>query len=132
MDSQGKIMDETTGEWIIYIDVEGLNTILRELERELGEEIPFMVSRFSFETYRKLIGSHPSYLGNLSFMKVRGFGIPDSDNPSREELEAGVAVRNPFNAPMVAGMVAAVSGGEGADFDWETPEPGVLLVRVRG
>jgi len=130
--AQGKIMDETTGEWIIYIDVEGLNTILRELERELGEEIPFMVSRFSFETYRKLIGSHPSYLGNLSFMKVRGFGIPDSDNPSREELEAGVAVRNPFNAPMVAGMVAAVSGGEGADFDWETPEPGVLLVRVRG
>ena len=131
--AQGKIIDKTTGEWIIYINVEGLNTILRELEHELGEDIPRMVSRFSFDVYRGLVRDHPaSYLKDLSFMKVRGFGVPASDDPSPGELEAGFTVRNPYNAPMIAGMVAAVRGGEQPEFTWETPEPGVLLVKVKG
>jgi hypothetical protein len=131
--SQAKIIDTTTGEWIIYINVAGLNTILRELEQELGEDIPRMVSRFVFDVYRGLVREHPaSYLEDLSFMKLRGFGIPDADAPSREELAQGLVVRNPFNAPMVAGIVAAIRGGDSAEFTWETPEPGVLLVRVEG
>ncbi len=129
----GKIIDRTTGEWIIYINVEGVNTILRELEQELGEEIPRMASRFTFDVYRGLVREHPSsYLADLSFMKVRGFGVPSSDGSSRRELEAGITIRNPFNAPMVAGMVAAVRGGDETEFTWETPEPGVLTVKVKG
>jgi len=131
--AQAKIIDLTTDEWIIYINVEGLNTILRELERELGEDIPRMVSRFSFETYRSLAREHPSsYLKDLSFMKLRGFGVPDKEAPSRQDLEAGLVVRNAFNAPIVAGLVAAVCGGDEVDFDWEIPDPGVLLVKARG
>lgn len=131
--SQGKIIDKTTGEWIIYINVEGLNTILRELERELGEDIPRMIYSFSFDAYRRLAGEHlSSYLEDLSFMKVRGFGIPDPEKPSREQLTDGVTVRNSFNAPIVAGMVAAVCGGDKGEYAWETPEPGVLLVRMKG
>jgi hypothetical protein len=65
-------------------------------------------------------------------MKLRGFGVPDKEAPSRQDLESGLAVRNPFNAPIVAGLVAAVCGGDEAEFTWETPEPGVLLVKVRG
>lgn len=128
--SQGKIIDKTTGEWIIYINVEGLNTILRELESELGEEIPRMVARHSFEVYRRLAFDSSSCFRDLSFMKVRGFGVPDKDSPSREELEKGVTVRNSFNAPLVAGMVAAVCGGDGEAFEWDTPEPGVLMVKL--
>jgi hypothetical protein len=131
--ARAKIIDQTTGEWIIYIDVEGLNTILRELEQELGEDISRMVFRHSFETYRKLVREHPSsYLEDLSFMKLRGFGVPETAAPSRQDLEAGLAVRNPFNAPIVAGLVAAVCGGDGTEFSWETSEPGVLLVRAAG
>jgi hypothetical protein len=130
--AQAKIIDRTTGEWIIYINVEGLNTILRELEEELGEDIPRMVSRFSFKTYRRLVKEYPSsYLKDLSFMKLRGFGVPENEAPSRRDLQAGLAVRNPFNAPIVAGLVAAVCGDDGEDFGWETTEPGVLLVRVK-
>ena len=33
---------------------------------------------------------------------------------------------------IVAGMVSAIRGGDKADFNWETPEPGVLLVKVKG
>ncbi len=131
--AQAKIIDLVTGKWIIYINVDGLNTILRELEQELGEDIPRMVSQFSFETYRRLVKEHPSsYLKDLSFMRLRGFGVPDAHYPTREELEAGVTIRNAFNAPLVAGLVAAVCGGDGADFAWEIPEPGVLLVKVEG
>ena len=130
--AQGKIIDRTTGEWIIYIDVEGLNAILRELEEELGEDIPRMVSRHCFNVYRRLARAFPaSYLENLAFMKVRGFGVPDRDDPTRQELEAGVAIRNAFNPPLIAGMVAAIYGGDDPEFGWEVPEPGVLLVKVR-
>ncbi|MEW6555172.1 MAG: hypothetical protein AB1384_12915 [Actinomycetota bacterium] len=129
--AQAKIIDQTTGEWIIYINVEGLNTILRELQQELGDGISRMVARHSFETYRGLMRKHPSsYLDGLSFMKLRGFGVPENEAPSRQDLEAGLTVRNPFNAPIVAGLVAAVCGDDCADFTWETTEPGVLLVRA--
>jgi hypothetical protein len=43
-----------------------------------------------------------------------------------------VEVRNAFNAPIVAGLVAAICGGEGAEFNWEMPEPGIVKVYVRG
>ncbi len=76
---------------------------------------------------------HPSsYLEDLSFMKLRGFGVPDKEAPSRQDLEAGIIVRNAFNAPIIAGLVAAVCGGDEAEFAWETPEPGVIAGESQG
>ncbi len=127
---QGKIIDRNTGEWIIYINVEGVNTVLRELEREIGEEIPRMVNEFTADYYSRLAREHPpSFLCDLAFMKLRGFGVPDRERPDEGELKAGVLVRNAFNAPMVAGMVAAVYGGEGKRITWEVPEKGTVLVK---
>lgn len=131
--AQGKIIDRTTGEWIIYINVEGVNSVLRELERELGEDIPRMVNDFTTAFYSRLAREHPgSFLSNLAFMKLRGFGVPSRDDPTEEELRAGIIVRNAFNAPMVAGMVAAVYGDKETRFAWEIPEKGTVLVRKEG
>lgn len=130
---EGKIIDTVTGEWIIYIDVGGLSTILRELERELGEDIPRMVAEFTFNTYLRLIEEYPgSYLSDLAFMKIRGFGVPAADKPTAGELQEGIEIRNAFNGPIVAGLVAAVCGGAGAEYDWDKPEPGTVRVRVSG
>ncbi len=129
--AQGRIIDRNTGEWIIYINVEGVNTVLRELEREIGEDIPRMVNAYTADYYSGLAQKHPgSFLSDLAFMKLRGFGVPDRERPGEEELKAGILVRNAFNAPMVAGMVAAVYAGEGKRFTWEVPEKGTVLVRV--
>jgi hypothetical protein len=131
----GKIIDSDTGAWVIYIDVEGLLTILRELEDELGEEIPRMVSRFTFDFYRELIAQRKtarSYLSDLSFMVPRGFGVPEKFNPTPGELEEGVRIINGFSGPIIAGLVAAVCGGDDPRFSWEAPEPGVVLVKVKG
>jgi len=128
---EGKIYDRNTGEWIIYIDVEGLNTILRELERELGETIPGLVADHAFGYYRRLLErSAGTGFSDLAFMKARGLGVPEAESPTPEQLAAGVDIRNALNAPMVAGMVAAVCGGDKPEFDWEIPEPGIVKVKV--
>lgn len=110
-------------------------TILRELENELGEDIPEMVSRFTFDFYKTLVEERKtseSYFPDLSFMVPRGFGVPEKFRPTPAELEDGVRILNGFNGPIIAGLVAAVRGGDDPDFSWETPEPGVVLVRVKG
>ncbi|MBC7230966.1 MAG: hypothetical protein H5T74_11335 [Actinobacteria bacterium] len=128
---QGKIIDRRTGEWVIYINVEGVNSVLRELEREIGEEIPRLVHEFTADFYSRLASEHPgSFLSDLAFMKLRGFGVPEREDPGEEELRSGILVRNAFNAPMVAGMVAAAYRGEGRRFTWEVPEKGTVLVRL--
>lgn len=130
---EGKIIDSRTGEWVIYIDVEGLNAILRELEKELGEDIPRLVYRFTRDYYSRLIaGERPSFMTDLSFMKFRGFGVPENVLPGTLELETGVNVLNGFNGPMIAGMVSAVCGADSEDLAWETGKPGVVTVRASG
>jgi hypothetical protein len=130
---EAKIFDMVTGEWVIYIDVDGVNVLLRKLEEEIGEEIPEFVARHSYNHYRKLKSEHPgSYLEDLAFIAARGYGVPEDVDPSREKLEEGIEVRNAFNPPIVAGLVAAVCGGEDAEFSWEVPEPGIVKVVVKG
>jgi hypothetical protein len=130
---KAKIFDRVTGEWVIYIDVDGVNVLLRELQNEIGEEIPEFVARHSYDHYSKLKSEYAdSYLEDLAFITARGFGVPEDIDPSREKLEKGIEIRNVFNPPIVAGLVAAVCGGEDDEFSWETPEPGIVKVVVRG
>jgi hypothetical protein len=129
---KAKIFDMVTGEWVIYIDVDGVNVLLRKLEEEIGQEIPEFVAQHSCSCYRKFKNENPgSYFENLDFIAARGFGVPETVDPSREKLEEGIEVRNVFNAPIVAGLVAAVCGGEDAEFYWEAPEPGIVKVIVK-
>ncbi len=129
--AEGKIIDGTTGEWIIYVDVEGINAVFRELERELGEEIPRVIAESSFRFYREMIDRHPQApLSRLGFMKARGFGIPENENPSEEEIGERLVVKNPFSIPIVAGMVAAHFAEGQKDFGWEVSSEGTLEVLI--
>jgi hypothetical protein len=53
---------------VIYINVEGLNAILRELEEEIGEQIPEFVAEHAFRFYSGMKSTYPgSYFEDLAF-----------------------------------------------------------------
>lgn len=127
----GKIVDRLTGEWLIGTQVDGINAVMRALEDELGEEIPRLIADFTRDFYQELMNRHEDTpFSDLVFMKVRGMGVPENDEPSPGQLASGLKVRNAFNAPIVAGTVAAVCGSGGSSFEWEVPEPGIVTVRL--
>ena len=72
-----------------------------------------------------------SHLENLAFLKDRGLGVPASEDPGPDELEAGLEIRNAFNGPILAGLVAALYGGDDPDFGWDDLEPGVVKITVK-
>lgn len=130
---RGKVMDSATGEWLIFIDIGGLNAVFRELENELGEEIPRLIADLTREFYSRLRNDHRGKtLEDLSFLKIRGFGVPESGIPTGEDPTKGTVIRNPFNASIVAGAAAAVCCGEDEGFDWKSPEDGVVEVSSSG
>ncbi|MDY6795500.1 MAG: hypothetical protein SWK76_09535 [Actinomycetota bacterium] len=129
---RGKIVDKVTGKWIIYVDVEALDAILRELAKELGEEIDAQGVERSFKIYRDLKKEFPgSHLENLAFLKDRGLGVPASEDPGPDELKAGLEIRNAFNGPILAGLVAALYGGDDPDYAWDNLKPGVVRITVK-
>ncbi len=124
-----RISDEATGEWLIYVDTAGINAVFRELERELGEDIPKMVADLSRDFYVKLDGGKGApFLRDLRFLEYRGFGVPESMYPVADNGNKCVAVRNPWNAAVVAGCVAAACGLEGSPVNWEAPKEGRMTV----
>lgn len=128
----GKITEESTGKLLGLGEVYGLNATLREIEEELGDEVPQWVADNTRKFYHRLIAEHPDApFTDLSFMEAKGYGVPEIKNPTPEDLASGVRIRNPFCLPAVAGMVAAVCGGEDSDFEWSSPEEGVLSVTVK-
>lgn len=128
---EGKIIDTATGEWVIYINVAGLNAILRELEGELGETIPSLVCEHSFRYYRGLVErSSTGEFSDLAFMTARGWGVPEATNPTPQQLADGIKIRNAFNGPLIAGAVAAICGGGKAEYSWRDVEPGIVEVKA--
>lgn len=126
----GRMFDGRTGEWFFIQGTRALDAVLRELEYELGEEIPGLVTELTWKFFRRLKGEHPELFGDLGFMKLRGIGVPEIENPTLEELAAGVDIRNGFNGPILAGMVAAVCGGDDPSWSWEVPSDGIIRVRI--
>ena len=126
----GRMFDDRTGEWFFIQGIRALDAVLRELEYELGEEIPHLVSELTWKFFRRLKSEHPQCFKDLGFMRVRGIGVPENESPTPTELAAGVDILNGFNGPILAGMVAAICGGDGPVWSWEAPAEGTIRVKV--
>jgi len=126
----GKIVDRRTGEWFFVQGTRALDAVLRELEFELGEEIPHLVAEATWKFFRRQREEHPGVFEDLAFLKIRGMGVPDKPRPSAGDLRNGLDIRNGYHGAMLAGMVAAACGVEKPSWEWESPAPGVIRVRL--
>ncbi len=128
--ASGRILDQRTGEWFFVQGTRAMDAVLRELEYELGEEIPQVVAKATWDFFRRRREEHPGVFEDLSFLKIRGMGVPDSLQPTPEELRKGLDIRNGYNGAILAGMVAAACGVEEPSWSWESPQPGVIRIRI--
>ncbi len=128
----GRMFDGRTGEWMFIQGTRALDAVLRELEFELGEEIPGLVADLTWKFFRRMKEEHPGVFCDLAFLKLRGIGIPEIEAPTPLELEEGVRIRNGFNGPILAGIVAAVCGGNHPVWSWDSPAEGIIRVKVGG
>jgi hypothetical protein len=109
----GLARNKVTGRREATILVEPLNAMLRELEGELGDEIPIMVQQIATEhTARNIPPGVADLLRELGYrralehLRASGMGNPVSVETRNGELT--VRVDNPYSGLLVAGAVAGV------------------------
>jgi len=109
---KGLIMDKDGGERVVFMGTHGLNTIIRELERELGPSINQLFVEFERENFtKKLEGplKDKNLIGDLElreYLSLRGLGL--LSEMSLEGTKIHFVVENAFIAPLVAGRLLAL------------------------
>ncbi len=127
----GKIIDTDTREWVFVIGSGYLNALISELEYELGEEIPRLLQEYVYNFYHRLAQEREcASLRGLGFIKARGLGVPEVDNPSMENLSQGFYIRNGVNGPLLAGITAAVCDIDFNKVTWDEQEEGIIKIKL--
>ncbi len=106
---EGVITDRRTGKRVACVPVASLDAVLRELEEELGQDIPHLVYSITREAVRGFLSSmgqpgEEEMRRQLREMPLRGMGsarIEQLDDSSCE-----VTVDNPFSAALLEGILA--------------------------
>ncbi|MHB8896060.1 MAG: hypothetical protein ACYC99_12915 [Candidatus Geothermincolia bacterium] len=125
---RGEILNPETGKRDDMMAVQSLNAILRELERELGDEVINIVcgaqKRYSASRLQEdqppADGFWDDYLARMA---LRGLGYPEKFEDSGKTVS--VVIKNAYNQDLYASKIAAglefVSGGS-ADIEWASRE----------
>ncbi len=134
--NNGIITNRITAHRESFLSVEGINAIIMELERELGEEILYKIAQKQLEMLGSRLddythGRDRGIWELFEEMKVRGMGNPVEVDEIGRYLR--VRVENPFNDALVAGRIAgyfeAVEGVK-SRFNWVSSEEGYVVVGV--
>ncbi|MEW6553120.1 MAG: hypothetical protein AB1384_02400 [Actinomycetota bacterium] len=133
---RGLMVDTYNGEPVTLINVAGINLVHAELKAKHGDWVDGFLAA---EIKEMVDGILPALewkrrrpeerIRDLFFLAYRGMGNPIFTEP----IEDGIRVRieNPFNYPIVAGVVASfLSRGREVEFDWEKTMPGRMEVNL--
>ncbi len=140
-ENRGTVMDTELGVRMVFVDSYTVNVVLRELSRELGEDVyPIIVDSqrdFSLGHMREeflkggrigeAMGKEEFYLAVLEQVSLRGQGNPVEHSFREDSLR--VIIENPFNPHLLAGCLCAMYElGEGrrATASWEDMDPSTL------
>jgi hypothetical protein len=127
---KGEIINPLTGKREDMIAVQSLNSTLRELERELGEEVMGIVygGQKAYTLYRtrealKKNRGDDFWDQYLFEMALRGLGYPESFEASDNAVT--VEIRNAYHQDLYAAKIAAgleALTGRSSDIDWKERE----------
>lgn len=143
MEEEGKIVDTLSKSRVVMMDGFLLNTVLRELAKEVGDEIHELLAQAQCEwtiEHVQLLGRNPGKSGlrgeefkaafgeYLDDMPVFGYGNPVSFEVTDSRVK--VLVENPFQQEVIAGMLRGlyrVYSGRDCKIGWaETGKAAVL------
>lgn len=132
----GYIYDSRTADKVMYIDVEGVNTVLTYIEGKYGPgtdiEIAKIAKRLSDENLSAVridFTRSSEKIKKFFPMAIQGMANPVFCDEKPEGLT--VQLENPFNNPLVAGLAASImSEGRACEFSWKVPAPGTLRITL--
>jgi hypothetical protein len=134
--SRGLMVDTHNGEPVSLVNVAGINIVHDELKAKHGDWVDDFLAA---EIKEMVDGILPGLewkrrrpeesIRDLFFLAYRGMGNPIFTEPIEDGMR--VRIENPFNYPIVAGVVASfLSRGREAVFDWEKTMPGRMEVNL--
>jgi len=134
---RGAITNMKTRNREVVVAVQSLNALLRELERELGSEIPRLVyDHQKALTLRKAGGGKPGDVravlkNKIEAMALRGLGFPTKHHVNEDGVT--VEIENAYNRDLYAAKLAAAlewSAGGTSSIDWQSREPAGARFRL--
>jgi hypothetical protein len=145
-EEQGLMIDTRRGVRMVVLEIYTTGVVLRELARELGEDVyPVIVDaqrQFSLDHIRGefLSGGQPGegfdkdnlYRDVLDSLALRGQGNPVSW--SMEDGRLTVTMDNPFEEHILAGHLSALyelAEGKKPEVSWESPDPSTVTFTLQ-
>ncbi|MHB8894358.1 MAG: hypothetical protein ACYC99_04155 [Candidatus Geothermincolia bacterium] len=134
---RGIATEACTGRRIVTVMIDSLNAVFKELESELGPEIPQMVVELEGDYVRKnasmpaVVGEEEAVIDLLSDLRIKGMGNPTEISLADDELL--VRIENPFCEELLAGRILGFYKallGEPAEVKWTPDTEGFMFVKV--
>lgn len=132
--ARGLVIDTRNGEPVTLVDVAGINAALDEIRAEQGDWLDDFLAQGTKEMVDTILPGlewkhrrTEEKVRDIFFLTYRGMGNPIFTEPTEDGIRA--RVENPFNYPIVAGMVASfLARGEPVTFEWERSMPARLEI----
>lgn len=134
---RGIATEARTGRRIVTVMIDSLNAVFKELEDELGGDMPRMIADLESDYVEKstapppLTGKERELMDLLSDLRIKGMGNPTELSLSDEELL--VRIENPFCEELLAGRVLGFHRallGRPAGIRWTQDAEGFMFVKV--
>lgn len=125
---EGTVRDTRSGQNVVFIDTIGINMAIEKMKADYqeagGEDLEHLLARNTKAVVDSLIPlmdwKHrrpEEQIRDLFFLAFRGMGNPIFTEPVDDGIK--VRVENPYNYPMVAGIVASfIAKDRPSDFTW--------------
>lgn len=134
---RGIATETCTNRRIVTVIIDSLNAVFKELEAELGPEIPQMIVDLESDYIKKnalmpaAVDDEEALGELLSDMRIKGMGNPTEISLTADELL--VRIENPFCEELLAGRVLGSYRallGEPAEVKWTQDTEGFMFVKV--